>query len=249
MKKYLFLSNSTKPSKKEYESKEKIFTTNFCKPCLEVAKEMGFEVYWGINRKYATEIENDLNVKMFDAFTFRNIFNIKDNYKAYKNIMNLLKEGDFEVIHCNTPIGGLLGRICGKKAKINKVIYTAHGFHFYDGAPLIRNIIYKTAERVMAHWTDVIITINQDDFEAAKKFHLKEKGKVYHIDGVGIEIQKFQSNENNRKKIISEMKLTNDCILLISVGDLNRNKNNKIIINALKKVKNEKIHYLICGIG
>lgn len=246
---YLFLSNGNKPNKKEKNNREKIKLTNFSRPCLEIAIEMGYKVFLGINRNNPEVLECELPVQLYDSHTYRSIFNLKDNIIAYKNLMKILKNNDIEVIHCNTPIGGMIGRICGKKAKVKHVIYTAHGFHFYKGAPFINNTLFKWAEQIMAHWTDVIITINQEDYETAQKFKLKPGGKIFYVPGVGIDLNEYKKINIDRKQKKFEIGLSATDFVLISVGRLDKNKNNSTIIKALKKVKNQKVHLLICGEG
>ena len=160
----------------------------------------------------------------------------------------LLSENDVEVIHCNTPIGGIIGRICGKKYKVKKVIYTAHGFHFYKGAPLFNRTVIKWAEQLMAHWTDAIITMNKEDFEAAKKFKLRNNGKAYFVHGVGVDTEAFRIDCDKEAKR-AELGLKDDDIALISMGDLIKRKNYAPVIEAVAKLKNPKVHYLICGRG
>ena len=152
MGKYLFISNSEKPTKEEKMSREKVKLTNVSLPCIEAAKSMGYEIYMGVNRINAEELETDYDcdIKFYNASSYRSLFDIKSNYIAYKNLMNLLKREKIDVIHCNTPIGGVLGRICGARAGVKTIIYTAHGFHFYKDAPLINRTLYKWAEMYLA---------------------------------------------------------------------------------------------------
>lgn len=248
-KRYVFLSNSNKPTEEEQHSRKPVSLTNVSRPCLKIALDMGYEVWFGTNRSDPDELPCELPVHMYDSHTYRSIINFKDNYIAYKNLMRVLSRGDFEVIHCNTPIGGVIGRLCGKKAHINKVIYTAHGFHFYKGAPLINRTFLKWAEMIMAHWTDVIITMNREDYEAAKKFHIRNNGNVYYIPGVGINTEEYREFTVDKDILRNEMGLSiNDCVC-ISMGDLIPRKNYKTAIEAIAKCKIKNVHYLICGEG
>jgi len=153
------------------------------------------------------------------------------------------------VVHCNTPIGGVLGRICGKRAKIPKIIYTAHGFHFYKGAPLINRTIFKWAEMWLARYTDAIITINQEDYQAAQKFKLRDNGKVYYIPGVGVDTKAFRLEGVDKQAIRSALGLSAEDIVLIAMGDLIQRKNYAASIKAIAKADNTKLHFLICGKG
>lgn len=245
---YVFISNGNKPNTKEANNRETVKLSNVSKPWLKAALELGYDVWFGINRNNPETIGCVLPVHLYDAHTYRSLFNIKDNVVAYKNLMKILNNESIEVIHCNTPIGGMIGRICGKRGKVKKIIYTAHGFHFYKGAPIVNNTILKWAEMVMARWTDAIITMNKEDFHAANKFKLKQGGKVYYIPGVGINTEEFKNIQAD-EELRDKLNIQPDDILCISMGDLIPRKNYQTAIEAIAKCKNEKIKYLICGKG
>lgn len=247
---YLFISNSNKPTLEKSKSREAFTPGNVSKPCLETAHEMGYEVWMGLNREHPEEIKvnMDFPVHLYDSHTYRDILNLRDNYVAYKNAMKVLRQGDFKVIHCNTPIGGVIGRLCGKRARVEKVIYTVHGFHFYEGAPLLNRTILKWAEMFMAHWTDAILTMNQEDYEAAQKFKLRNHGKVYYVPGVGIDTEMYKNVEVNRNALRKSLGLKEDDVVCIAMGNLVRGKNYGVAIEAIAKCA-ENVHYLICGNG
>lgn len=249
IKSYVFVSNSTKPTKEKANSREKVIPTNVSKPCLQAALNMGYEVFFGINRNSVEELECDLPVKLYDSHTYRSLTAISDNMTAIRNLSRIIKENNVEVIHCNTPVGGLVGRLCGKKYHVKHVIYTAHGFHFYKGAPFINRTIFKWAEQIMAHWTDVIITMNQEDYEAAQRFKLRTGGRVYKVHGVGITLSEYEGIQVDRKEKRSELGLKDTDIICISAGDIVARKNYGVAIEAIAKAGNPNLHYLICGVG
>ena len=139
--------------------------------------------------------------------------------RSLKDIIRIIKEEKIELIHCHTPVGGVLGRLAGKKTDC-KVIYTAHGFHFYTGAPIKNWLIYYPVEKVLAKYTDCLITINHADFEMAKKMHVKDYAQ---IPGVGIDLKKFAPREGYKRD--------DNCFRIVSVGELNRNKNHRVVSN------------------
>ena len=249
MKNYLYITNSTKPTTEQYKSLESIRLTNESIPCIEAAKPLGYEIYMGVNRLYAEKLESEYDIRFYNSSSYRSLFDFKSNFIAYKNLMDLLKKEKIEVIHCNSPIGGILGRICGRIAKTPIIIYTAHGFHFYKGAPLINRTIFKWAEMWMAHFTDAIITMNSEDYEAAKLFKLRENGKIYYIPGVGVDTQEFRSKDLDRRGVRDSLGLKTDDIVFISMGDLIQRKNYASSIKAIAKAGNEKLHFLVCGEG
>lgn len=248
-KKYLFIANGTKPSKAEYESYNEITLNNFSIPCLDAALALNYTLYMGINRKYASEIAClDYKVLFYNAKIFRSVFALNELITSYRNLCFFLSNNNIDTIHCNTPIGGVIGRICGRKYGVRKIIYTAHGFHFYKGAPLVNRTLFYWIEKYLARYTDAIITINQEDFLRAQGFRLKPNGKIFKINGVGINTAQSDTNNLNTD-IRQELCIESDSILLISVGDINDNKNNNVVIRAMKNLDNMKLHYLLCGVG
>ncbi len=249
LKGYIFIANSSKPNKEKYESRSPIVCGNVSKPCIQAALDLGYEAHYGVNRKNPEELECNMPIKLFEAHTYRSLTNFKDNKIAFNNFMKVLKENDIQAIHCNTPIGGTIARVCGKLKKVKKVIYTAHGFHCYKGAPLFNRTVLKWAEQIMAHWTDAVITMNQEDYEFAKTLKLRNGGKAYFVHGVGINTEDFFSVEVDTKAKREELGLAEDDIILISMGDLIPRKNYPVAIKAIAEAKNDKLHYLICGRG
>lgn len=246
---YVFFGNTTKPTKEKYESREPVKLGNVNRPCLKVALDMGYDVILGVQRAKPEELSCELPVKLYDAHTYRSITAFKDNKIAYDNLNKVIRENNVEVIHCNTPVGGMVGRFCGKKNKVKKIIYTAHGFHFYKGAPLFNRTVLKWAEMLMARWTDAIITMNQEDYAAAKKFKLRKGGKVYFVNGVGITLKDFEGLSHLRQQKREEMGVKDEDIVLISMGDLVPRKNYGAAIRAIAKANDPRLQYMICGRG
>lgn len=249
MKGYVFVANSTKPNNEKANSREPVVLSNVNRPCVEAALRHGYEVFLGVNRNKPEELQCDYPVHLFDSHTYRSVTAFRDNAIALRNMNKIMTDNDIELIHCNTPVGGLIGRLCGKKHHIKTIIYTAHGFHFYKGAPLVNRVVFKMAERIMAHWTDVIITMNQEDYETARTFKLRNNGKVFKVHGVGINLSDYQNIYTDRVKKREELGLKENDIVFVSAGDIVPRKNYKVAIEAISKAKLQNVHYLICGVG
>ena len=211
-------------------------------------KEKGWETSVAAKNDY--ENLNDCSIPYCDHYydiPFERFPIKRKNIQAYKLLKKIIEEEHFDIIHCHTPVGAMLARLAAKDVRNNgtKVIYTAHGFHFYTGAPLINWILYYPVERWLAHYTDVLITINKEDYERAKKFKVRQ---VEYIPGVGIDVEKFYPNPCDRDKKRQELGINSDDIVLLSVGELNENKNHRLIIELLPYLKNN-VFYVICGKG
>ena len=171
-----------------------------------------------------------------------------NNIKAYKQVVRLIKQEKYDFIHCHTPLGSVIARCAAHKTK-TKVIYTAHGFHFYKGAPTKNWLFYYPVEKFLSRWTDILILINQEDYNRAKRsFHAKD---IQFVPGVGIDLDKFCELDDKDRKDMKRAKLgvgTSDRMLL-SVGELIPRKNHEIVIRAIKKVNDPHIKYYICGKG
>lgn len=203
------------------------------------------------SRERVQEFKSELKSKniVINEMKFnRNPFN-KENFSAYKEIKRLIESNCYDIIHCHTPVAAMVVRLAARKARKNgtKVIYTAHGFHFFKGAPIINWLIYYPVERFLARYTDMLITINKEDYERAKKSF--KAGRVEYIPGVGIDVDKFSNIEIDKKSKRKELGLPEDAFVVLSVGELNKNKNHETIIRALAKLNNPQIHYVICGQG
>lgn len=249
---YLFIANGSVPTKAEYYSQEPLTLNSYSIPCIEAALKMCDCVYLGINRKYADRIKcvNYPCVHFYNATIYRNPLAIRQIYKAYKNLNLFLKHHNVSVLHCNTPIGGFLGRICGKKGGVKVIIYTAHGFHFYKGGNKLLNFIFYSTEKILSKWTDAIITINEEDYNAAKRMtKYNHFTKVYKINGVGIDLMNIKLQANNPVQIRNSYKLSKKDYMIITVGDINKNKNQEVIIEALHLLNNDHFHFFICGEG
>jgi len=173
----------------------------------------------------------------------------KNNFEAIRIIKHIADENQYDIIHCHTPIAAACTRLaCNSlRKKGAKVFYTAHGFHFFKGAPLKNWLMYFPIEWVCSFLTDKIITINKEDYEFSKK-HLHSKEAVY-IPGVGIDTEYFSSKETNCIELRKTLGIPENHSILLSVGELNDNKNHETIIRALTKLKRKNITYLICGKG
>lgn len=231
----------------------------FNKDNILILKDMGYEVHVAGNFQKGNPISEERlaqfktwiteqNGKWFDIPSTRKPSDLKNNLAAYKTVIELVKKYQYNFIHCHTPIGAVIGRLAGHATK-TKVIYTAHGFHFYKGAPLINWLLYYPVERFLARYTDVLITINQEDYAMAQKFKAK---KVCYVPGVGIDIEKISHNvltESDKESLRRKLGVLRDEKMLLSVGELNKNKNHEIVIRAIATMKNHKIKYIVCGKG
>ncbi|AQS52641.1 Putative glycosyltransferase EpsD [Jeotgalibaca dankookensis] len=184
--------------------------------------------------------------KIYDLSFSRSPFD-RGNYKAYKELKKIVTGEQYDIIHTHTPIASAIVRVACKNIKQTRVFYTAHGFHFYKGAPIKSWMIYYPIEKALSRYTDTLITINKEDYKTAKnKFNAK---KTEYIAGVGLNMERFEHIVVDKETKKKELGVPVDSQVLLSIGELNKNKNHEIVIEAIAKLHNEKIHYIICGEG
>jgi len=180
------------------------------------------------------------------------------NLAAYRTLKKLIKENGYDVIHCHTPMGGVLGRLAARKARKKgaRVMYTAHGFHFYKGAPLLNWLVYFPVEYALSFLTDVLITINPEDHARAAK-SLKAKRTEY-IHGVGYDTAKFKKRDTSmgqeaygemRRRLRESRGYSTDERLIIYVAELNKNKNQAMLIRALMRLRGQVANARLLLVG
>ena len=242
MKKVLFVATVVKTHIMEFHI-----------PYLKMFKEMGWETAVAARNDY--ENPADCVIPYCDTYYDipfeRNPLKL-ENLKAYKELKKVIDNGRYDIIHCHTPVGAMLARLAARQARKNgtKVFYTAHGFHFYKGAPVINWLLYYPVEKWLSHYTDVLITINKEDYERAKTF---KAGKVCYVPGVGIDLKKFNVGYVDKGQKRKEIGVTLDDLVLLSVGELIPRKNHEIVIRAMSVLKQKgglnHVEYVICGRG
>jgi len=219
--------------------------TQFLFPHIEDLQNMGaiVECVCARTGKWFDEIE-ERGITCHEIAFKRNPLKFA-NLKAYKKLKALQKEKDYDIIYCQQPVGGLMGRLIGKKFK-KKVIYTAHGFFFFKGCSFKKKLLYKTAEKWLAKYTDILITINQEDFEAAQKFAAK---KVYKISGIGLQQDKFKDLNFDKEKFKQSLGIRKDEKVVLSISEMIKRKNYETMIKVISNLRYENFKYVVCGCG
>lgn len=218
-------------------------------PYIKMFKEHGYKTVVAAKNDYGNEKVNIPNCDLYIDIPFaRSPFSL-NNIKAYKMLKSVIDSEEFDIVECNTPVGSVIGRLAARKArkKGTKVIYIAHGFHFFKGNSWTAWLIFYPIEKLLAYITDVLITINREDYERAlKKFKAQ---KTILIDGIGVDLEKMKNSCPNRNKVRSEFNISENDTVLISVGELRKLKNHKTILEAMAKIENKNLHYIIAGCG
>lgn len=188
----------------------------------------------------------DMHVRCYQIDFARNIKHMGQNMRALRQVEGLMKQNGYAFCHCHSPIGGVVARIAGHRTR-TKVIYTAHGFHFYQGAPVMNWLVYYPVEKMLSRWTDVLITINHEDYKLAKKkFKMK---KLTYVPGIGIDTQRESLSQKEKEEKRKELGIPQDAFLITNAAEFTPNKNQKTVIEAIEQLHNPNIYFVMCGIG
>lgn len=228
----------------------KTHIAQFHLPCLKMLQSMGWETAVAARNDYADPADCVIpGCDRFYPIEFARNPLKPANWRAYKELKKVIAEGHFDVIHCHTPVAAILTRLAARKARKQgcKVLYTVHGLHFYKGAPLVNWLVYFPAEWLCAFFTDVLITINKEDYAFARK-HLHAKS-VRYVRGVGVDLEKFRDHSRERAPLRASLGLGEEDFVLLSVAEMTKNKNHKMMLEALAQLPDPHIRLLCAGQG
>lgn len=219
-------------------------------PTLKMFKEMGWETAVAARNDYTNP--EDCQIPYCDRFydiPFERLPFMPQNVKCYKKLKKIIDQGNYQIVHCHTPVGGVLGRLAARKAREEgtRVLYTAHGFHFYRGAPLKNWLMYYPIEKVCSRFADAVLTINDEDYRLAKERF--KKTQVFYLPGIGVDAVRFLKAPDSIIDFRNLLNLRKNEKVIISVGEMTANKNHKTIIKALTSSCLENVHYMIVGTG
>ena len=224
----------------------------FHRPLVAMLHEHGCEVHVAARNNLAEKngLKLDFAEQVFDVPFQRSPFSLK-NLGAYKQLKKIIDEGSYNVIHCNTPVGGVLGRLAARKARKHgtRVFYTAHGFHFYKGAPKKNWLIWYPVEKFMCRYTDKLITINEEDYQLARS---KFPVETCHIHGVGVSVSRYHPHSAEEEEALrKEESLSAQDFVVLCTGELNANKDQRTLIDAaiLCRGRIPELKVLLAGNG
>lgn len=222
----------------------------FHKPFIKWFHEQGWQVDVAANNDYDDKSECIIPFcDHFHCMPFERSPLKKGNWEAYRQLRKLLDEEQYDIIHCHTPMGSVITRLAAGSArnKGTKVIYTAHGFHFYKGSPALNWLVYYPIEKILSHRTDLLLTMNHEDYRRAKAFKAK---RVEIVNGVGMDLSRFSVAAPEEKlEVRKELGLRESDTFAISVAQLIKRKNHAVLIDAVHKLHDPSLHLFILGDG
>lgn len=226
----------------------------FHMPFIRELKKLGLTVD-------AAYKDNSADKPGLDLSDIDNVFEIPfsrspysfSNVKAYFALKKVIENRNYDAVHCHTPMGAVVTRLAAKRMRKKglKVIYTAHGFHFYKGASKKNWLLFYTVEKYLSKYTDALITINEEDYNCASNGNFKAD-KIYKIHGVGVDVDKFTPLATNEKaKLRKSFGFSENDFLIIYPADFCYRKNQAMLLKAFARVskKYPNARLLLCGLG
>jgi len=241
-----------------YENRRKVLfiatvythLANFHIPFIKLLQEKGYEVHAAASSAEGRREEIEAAGAFCHEIEFSRSPLSLANFKALWQLVTLLKSQRFELIHVHTPIAAFLGRFAAKLTKQGSILYTAHGFHFYNGASPLDWLIYYNAEKIAAKWTDCLIVINEEDFANARKLGFKTGINLFLVNGVGVDIERY-SVPKDMSLVRKELGIPTDGVVVVCVAEFIPRKNHAFLLDAWLQLakEHEDIHLLLVGNG
>ncbi|OXM85224.1 glycosyltransferase family 4 protein [Paenibacillus rigui] len=217
-------------------------------PYMKWFQEQGWEVHVAANGTMELPYVDQRHVLPIQRSPFKWL-----NKKAYHELKSIIEHHGFDMLHCHTPMGGVLARLAARKARKRgtKVIYTAHGFHFCKGAPLLNWLVYYPIEKLLSYVTHCLITINEEDYKLAVRRRFRSE-RIERVHGVGVDTERFKPlPESAKYEERNRLGYKSDDFLMFYAAEFNRNKNQQLLIHALALIKDEvpQAKLLLAGAG
>lgn len=220
---------------------------------VDVLKSKGYEVHIAANfnvcegseaanAKYEEQCRN--NGIVTHNMDFYRAADLK-NFRVVRELKKLLNTNEYDIVHAHSETGGLLLRMAMKKKHRYKAVYTPHGMSFYKGSSLLSQCTYRPAEKWICSAMDANIAMNGEEYDILKKWNCKT---AYFVHGIGLDLEKFR-DKPAINHVRQNLGISDDALIITAVGELNENKNHRVIIEALSKIENNNVYFLICGVG
>lgn len=232
------------------------FLEKFEREDAKLLKELGYTVHYGANLCEPPWFSGEERLRRMGVVPHhleiaRSPFLVNMNFKALLEVLRLIDAWGITLIHCHTPVGGLVGRLAGRLSPRRPVvIYTAHGFHFYTGAPLRNWLAYFPAEWYLARYTDFLAVINREDLRLSRRLPLPGRGRARQIPGTGLNRKRFSPASPEERERARRRLGVGERFFLVSAGEINENKNHRTLLEALLILEKRPggLEGLCCGI-
>lgn len=172
---------------------------------------------------------------------------------AYAKIKNIIKRYKPDIVHTHASKAGYLGRRAAISLKVPVIVHTFHGHIFHSYFNKQATSLFKSLEQSLAKKTDAIIAISPIQKDELCNIHKIAPEEKFRIIPLGFDLNRFQENLQEKRKIFrTRYNLKDDDIVISSVGRLVPIKNHPLFIKSIAKVKektNKNVKAMIVGDG
>ncbi|KPL23893.1 MAG: hypothetical protein AMJ93_03680 [Anaerolineae bacterium SM23_84] len=227
---------------------------NFLLPHISQLKEAGWEVELGYRStsEWAEREIRSLDVPWHEIPFSQSPLDLV-NLKAVWRLKGILSRGNYDVIHVHMPVAAWLARLAARLfSPQTTVIYTAHGFHFYHGAPVLKNIVFLALEKLAGRWTDYLVVINQEDAKAARRYHIVDPERVRYMAGIGVDTTLYDPARVDGAEVAGirqAMDLKDTDVLFSMVAAFRPRKRHSDALRALARLQDPRVHVAFAGLG
>jgi glycosyltransferase involved in cell wall biosynthesis len=180
----------------------------------------------------------------------------RENFgKIAEAIRGIVSEGKYDIVHVHTPVASFVTRFALRKkprAARPKVVYTAHGFHFYKGGRRLTNASFAALERLAGNWTDHTITINREDYDAAIALKIAPKERLSLFPGIGLDFSRYSPSSVDVaaiKELHSGLMLDRDDEMFLMAAEFNPGKRHEDALRALAMTGRKNFRLALAGKG
>lgn len=227
----------------------------FLAPFAKHFRELGWRIDALANGATTAAALDGVFDNRYDAAWTRNPFGPSNLIGTAGRVRELVEANGYDIVHVHTPIAAFVTRFALRKLPEGKrpvVIYTAHGFHFHPDQDPMLAAIYRAIERTAARWTDFLVTINEADFDEARRFKTIDPGRVRHIPGIGVDVERFAPNTVDpatARAIRRELDVPESAFVILMIAEFGYVKRHLYLLNALEKVTDRNVVVVFVGEG
>jgi len=176
------------------------------------------------------------------------------NVMAGRKLADIVASGSYDIVHVHTPVAGFLTRLALREQRRTglQVIYTAHGFHFFDGGRPLKNVLFRTLERLAGTWTDRLVVMNREDLDAVLKYKIIGHGKVSYMPGIGFDPEQYSPDSITHQQVAAirtQLGLTEHGTMFLAVAELHSRKRHRDLLLGFARVRSTDTKLVLAGTG
>ena len=218
--------------------------SNFHLPYLSTFSHLGWTVHVACAGNLVDFPEKNHIIKL----TFEKSLFSYSNFKAVKILRRTMKDNHYDLICVHTSLAAFFTRLAAKTISPRPpLVVVNHGYLFSDKPRGFREKLLLLAEKLVAKQTDLLLTMNQQDFLSARKNRLSRC--IIEIPGMGVDFSiQDQIREENLHQLATILQDKDDNFLLLCVAEFSSRKNQAMLIKALPHLP-QRVSLVFAGEG